>query len=238
MKTKKSKKSSRNKTKWINKHSKQFDLSIFKEDHDDEIENCQAINDGDEALKKCIRLRRLMCSLKYYELLDTINNKQDKDIFLNFMTGIYTDYLDHFTHFITMHQHQLQDINNALITESTYSFKPCNVQKCKFTQRYNGNNEQKKSNKENAADYKFRFYQESMDSLHFYLYHLFDCGLRAVPSAPNDEELKNDDDDNNNIKNGDCFDAEFSRINKTINDRKHITEQFDRFEVKTKFSLY
>ena len=101
------------------KVSEPFDLSIFKENDgddgvDDEIEDCEAMKDGHDALSKCIRLKRLLCSLKYYQILDTIQNEEHQDIFIHFMTSIYCDFLDHYTHLIQHHQHQIEDIHKAL----------------------------------------------------------------------------------------------------------------------------
>eukprot|EP01084_Bolivina_argentea_P090682 163351_1 len=71
-----------------------------------------------------------------------------------------------------------------------------------------------------------------MDSLHFYVFHLFDCGLRTI--------IGNDiDEDNDEIKQDkqEYFDVVFARVTKMINDRKYITSSFARFRNNNKFNM-
>ena len=74
-----------------------------------------------------------------------------------------------------------------------------------------------------------------MDSLHFYCYHLFDVGLRIL-SQDNKQESDDEDDDDEEIKNED-YDFEFARINKNINNRIHLSQSFNRFKGKDKFTI-
>ena len=69
-----------------------------------------------------------------------------------------------------------------------------------------------------------------MDSLHFYLFHLYQCGLRVIQS----EEKEKEDEEKGDKE---YFDAAFSRIVKAINERKHITANFNRFENNNKYNL-
>eukprot|EP01084_Bolivina_argentea_P305059 526947_1 len=66
-----------------------------------------------------------------------------------------------------------------------------------------------------------------MDSLHFYLFHCYDVGIRTKKQddkqQQEEEEKKKDDQ---------YFDAAFSRVNKMISERAHITKQFDRFSTR------
>eukprot|EP01084_Bolivina_argentea_P315794 547251_1 len=69
-----------------------------------------------------------------------------------------------------------------------------------------------------------------MDSLHFYLFHCYDVGIRTKNQDEKQQEEKSDDP---------YFDAAFSRTNKMISTRAHTTKQFDRFSTKknTKFNI-
>ena len=61
--------------------SSSIDLSVFKKDS-----NC---NNNDN-FKSCPQIRALLSGLKYYQLLDIISNKNDRDIFDNCLTEIYS----------------------------------------------------------------------------------------------------------------------------------------------------
>eukprot|EP01084_Bolivina_argentea_P215546 365952_1 len=69
-----------------------------------------------------------------------------------------------------------------------------------------------------------------MDSLHFYLFHCYDVGIRTTETDVQDEKQEKVTDDQ-------YFDAEFSRINKIIAKTASITKHFDRFS-KTKNAKY
>eukprot|EP01084_Bolivina_argentea_P277655 474114_1 len=73
-----------------------------------------------------------------------------------------------------------------------------------------------------------------MDSLHFYLFHCFDVGLRTKQKG-NVKNIGNTD----KKKDSPYFDSAFSRVNKMISERQHITKSFDRFSLKknNKFSI-
>eukprot|EP01084_Bolivina_argentea_P232467 391807_1 len=71
-----------------------------------------------------------------------------------------------------------------------------------------------------------------MDSLHFYLFHCYDVGIRTKTQDEKQQEEEEEKDDQ-------YFDAAFSRVNKIISESEHITKQFDRFSTKknTKFTI-
>eukprot|EP01084_Bolivina_argentea_P189324 325595_1 len=72
-----------------------------------------------------------------------------------------------------------------------------------------------------------------MDSLHFYLFHCYDVGIRTKKQ---DEKQQQQEEEKNDSQ---YFDAAFSRITKIISARAHITKQFDRFSTNknTKFNI-
>eukprot|EP01084_Bolivina_argentea_P305058 526946_1 len=74
------------------------------------------------------------------------------------------------------------------------------------------------------------FYKQTMDSLHFYLFHCYAVGIRTKKQDEKQEEEKKDDQ---------YFDAAFARVNKILSEKAHITKQFDRFSTKknTKFNI-
>ena len=202
--------------------NKQFDLTVFKEENDDECDKSNHRN--------CMAIKRLLAALKYYDALNITNNKKNCNIFDDFINNVY-DYqlLDDFTHLTNEHGEELQEISSSIIDNEMFS--KCNFKTCQFTSRHQrlGNHE----NNGNTLDAKLTFYKETMDSLHFYLFHCFDAGLRTIKH--DDDEIKGDDENKNNLQ---YFDAAFSRINKMISARKDATDSFNRFKTQnTKFRI-
>ena len=81
-------------------------------------------------------------------------------------------------------------------------------------------------------DALLNFYKTVIDSLHFYLFHLYDSGLRVLRKKTDEKEDEEDIEDGNN-----CFDKEFARIQSEINIRKEESGAFSRFENVTKFGI-
>ena len=206
-----------------NPDNKQFDLSVFKEENDSK---CNKSNH-----ENCISIKRLLAALKYYDALNIINNPNHGEIFNEFINEIYHhQLLDDYAHLIDEHGQKLQEIHETIINDK--QFRKCNIKTCDFTARHHRSDNHQ--NNENALDTKFNFYTQTMDSLHFYLVHCFDAGVRTIKH--DDDETKGGDDDNEN--NSEYFDAAFNRINKMISERKHITDSFNRFKTKnTKFTI-
>eukprot|EP01084_Bolivina_argentea_P054605 100134_1 len=197
----------------------EFDLNVFK--YDESLNKC----DGDnslESMNQCVSLNRLLCALKYYTLLDIIKNIQHRDIFSHFITDIYDSFLNDYIHLINHHTNHLYELNKSL-TENKFTL--CNIKKCQFTARHH-------TQIKNALPPALNFFKQTMDSLHFYLFHLFECGLREKKL-----DLNNDDINSEERKDDDYFDAEFSRLHKSMNERKHITASFSRFKTNHKFTI-
>ncbi len=191
----------------------EFDLSIFDREHKEDDEY--------------IFIERLSIALKYYSHLDVINNEEDRNKF-NILIQKYDKLIDDFTILIKKSKQQLYEIQQSLFKNSI--FQICDITKCDFTTRHSNQNEMQNIN--NGLDPILDFYKLTMDSLHFYIFHLFDCGLRTI-------NIGNDIDENDEIKQDkkEYFDAAFARVTKMINDRKYITKSFQRFKNNNKFSM-
>ncbi len=181
------------------------------------------INKRDNPIEACKPVKRLISSLKYYEMLDIINNKDHQNIFTAFIKDIYKIFLDDYNHLVYEHN-DLEDINKAITSKKEFS--TCNILKCKYTGRHNSDDEKQ------IEDGITHFYKTIFDSLHFYLIHLYECGLRIPTSTTNDDNMDNKNDDDNNI----YFDNAFSRVTRLINERQHIISSFNRFK-SNKFSI-
>ena len=79
-----------------------------------------------------------------------------------------------------------------------------------------------KTDNNNLEEAKVFFLSSTMDSLHFHLLHLFECGLRTK------SEVKIVDD--SEMKDLEYFDPEFCRINRMIEERKKTTKTFERLK--------
>ncbi len=174
--------------------------------------------------KADIFIKRLTTALKYYSQLDIINNNKHKDLFINFIQQKYTQLIDDFTLLTKQNKEKLYSIQQLLIKNE--DFKICDIKKCNFSTRHSN-----EINENIQMDPILNFYKITMDSLHFYIFHLFDCGMRTIILNDNENQIKEEK------KDSEYFDADFARINSIINDRKHITQSFARFRNNNKFNI-
>eukprot|EP01083_Nonionella_stella_P296226 1006423_1 len=106
----------------------------------------------------------------------------------------YTHALDDYNHFMTIHSHQIEEINRQM--ENDEQFGTCAMKQCTSFKRYYARNRSEKSDdkkKNQLTDPKLLFYAELFDTLHHFLFHLFDCGMRTQTDV--DEIKMHCDDD-------------------------------------------
>ncbi len=96
------------------------------------------------------------------------------------MNEIYHNLIDDYIHFNNHHSHEIQNINHEITNEASI-FNACKISKCVFTSRHH--NQISKTN-ENILTPTEHFYKTTMDSLHFYLFHCFDVGIRIKKVFP------------------------------------------------------
>ena len=189
---------------------------------------------GNDNYKQCQAMTRLLVGLKYFTLLNIVENENDKEIFSNFISDIYYPFIDDYVHFNNHHSHQLEDINNEIIIidNNQISFDECDILTCPFTTRHH--NTRPHTNSHDLDDDILNFYKQTMDSFHFYLFHCFDVGIRCKK-----QDTKEEKEEKEEQKNDTYFDAAFSRINKMISQRQDITKEFDRFSTakNSKFNI-
>eukprot|EP01084_Bolivina_argentea_P115422 205256_1 len=121
---------------------------------------------------RCDSTFRIINTMKYYSLFNKQNQKsQDhKNRLVQFANNTYRSLLDDFIH-ITQHH------NNELDYIST-SISKCNMQTCSLLSRCYGN----RNNTETETHaYDFVFFTNLLDSIHCYLFHSYDIGLRIKP---------------------------------------------------------
>eukprot|EP01084_Bolivina_argentea_P098392 176834_1 len=188
----------------MNEANVKFDATKFG--HQNRNELC-------ESVQQCNVIPRLITTLQYYSSLDIMKNMEQANNFIEFVDEAHLTLLDDYTHLVNCH-------GNDLIEISKY-ISPCkDIKTCQFTSRHQQVIGTKKAGKEP----KLSFYKNVMDSMHFYICHLYDTGLRSldIDNDLQDEEIKRVDDKN--------FDKEFYRLNKNIRNRNHLTTSFERFK--------
>eukprot|EP01084_Bolivina_argentea_P266303 451653_1 len=207
-----------------------YDLSLFKKDIYE--------NDCNKDLK-CPLLNRLLHALKYCEMLDITTNTKHQQLFERFMNDTYYNLINDYIHFTEQHWHHIAEIKyNILLTE-------CSIMHINYFEE----------NTKSALNPHLNFCKQTMDSLHFYLYHSFMTGSRVDETFSNNEYIPPCERINKFISerkhiatsfdrfkvnnNNEYFDGEFKAINRFISERKHIATSFDRFKVNhnNKFSI-
>ena len=174
--------------------------------------------------KKCIIIQRLLICLKYYSNL--INTKNYKT-FYNFMDKIYKKQIyDDYYHFTKCHEKELKLIKSFAI--KSYKLDKCKLSKCKYSDRHyrvdQDQNNRNRSNNDETMKYN-DIYIETMDSLHYYLFHLTITGMRQNIDTENDQY---DDEKESNPSSSEHFDLSFKRRCDDINKNRNKTKRFKR----------
>ena len=169
---------------------------------------------------KCCSIQRLLCSLKYYTLLNSQDSTQNKAIFNQFIMDIYKyQMIDDFNHMTHQHGQELDQIMEHCINE--YKFIRCDIDTCDYSSRhYRVSNDQHKS--KNKMEPQELIYCDTLDSIHYYLFHLFQSGLRSLNTQPMDGNEKD------MVATDEYYDAEFAKRVETISNTRHKTNRFDR----------
>ena len=175
----------------------------------------------------CPALIRLFISLKYHTNLDVINDRNDQNVFVDFMDNVYPYYLNDIIHFVKEHGHQLQQIYFDLI--NIHGFSKCDLKKCMFASRHYGYQNYQQQN--NDIDLVTEYHVNNMDSLHFHIYHSYDAGLRVSSTQlQNEYNILSKSAQNEEQKDDEYFDIEFKRLRTAISRTARKTELFRRFK--------
>ena len=202
-------------------------LSIFTQLIGDKCDNPEMDKDSNN---HCNPLKRLSAILNIYHKLDIVKNQLHQNMFMQLMTTMYTSFLDDFNHLLIKHKDHLQNIHESMTAADQHGI--CDIERCKFTMRRFGDDGADKSQKmdtKNEIDGKFRFYKNTVDSLHFYIFHLYDLGMRIKDNEYNDEQDENDD-DMKEVDKSIKYELYFKRVRRMISDRSQIGLEFDRFQ--------
>ena len=187
--------------------------------------------------KSCIAFNRLLLALKYNTLLKPQINQNNQQIFVIFMKEVYKhQIIDDLCHFKHCHGDQLIEMEEYLV--QFHGYQPCDLNLCEFANRHYRVNS---NHHNNHNDPYFIFYQDIIDSFHYYLYHLFHAGFRIKSveiqqQNEQDEKTNSDNDDNDEY-----YDVEFEKRKKIISNTREKTQRFKRISnqktQQTKFNI-
>ena len=175
----------------------------------------QCKKDGNPT-NECDYVKRLTQCLKMYAHLDIVNDSKHQSQFTEHMNDGYKQFLDDYIHLISNHSHQLEQINSSL--------DPCDITKCDVTSRRHVQSTDHLMEMKDDEDNLLKFYSRTIDSLHFYLHHLFDVGLRVRANTINDEPALSTE-------------SEFLRVCAAVKAGREVTKSFNRFPSQSKFNF-
>ena len=233
----------------------EIDLTIFNneqkelDDHMVFSDTCDKLCSIDDSFSDlCISLQRIIMAHNYYMLLDIQNNNDHQEIFIRFVNTVYkTNILNDYEHLTKHHRNNIYEINNIITKTSTLpsSHKPCKLKQCAATTRHYARDRKvdKMDEKENEPtqniDEELLFYCNLFDSVHLYLIHAFEFGLRVIPHQYKDKVVIDDSKDNDEYEKKDIYlNHAFKAMTEDIKRKREISAQFSRFNTSNgKFSI-
>eukprot|EP01084_Bolivina_argentea_P163233 284004_1 len=138
--------------------------------------------DDCKSVEKCSCLERIIKALVYIASLDVIENDEDCTKVVEFCEGKAKELIDDFIHITTKHSTD-NDID-AIYCKLRKNCDECDVSNCVLSLRHNRN----KSN-ENSKNSQFIFWRDFFDSIHCYLFHIYDFGYRITKNELNKLQL-------------------------------------------------
>ena len=152
--------------------------------------------------------------------------------FLHFMDKVYQHRIyDDYFHLTKYHQNDLNAIQRFALEE--YQLDGCDLSVCDYTNRHFRTDSQDATNIDNIDTEKMKYlniYIETMDSLHFYICHLFDSALRIHYTSEDDSNAPND------RKDGPYHETHLARLREKIRNSKSKTRRFRRLNAN-KFDI-
>ena len=214
--------------KSMNKPRRKMDLSLFKNTRIVKTESYKTCKD----FKKCIAIRRLLLSLRYYSSLNLKTNKDDQSIFISFVNEVYKQQLtiQDFYHLRMKHDDQIQDILNFAMKNGTFTGE-CDIDSCQFASRHYRVDHDRTSIKSDTDPCLVQAI-DTMDSFHYYLFHLFSTGFRIDPNSIDPENVENKESQTDG-----SYDAELARVGNIISSTKESTQRFHRITGGSKFKI-
>eukprot|EP01084_Bolivina_argentea_P022410 41652_1 len=175
--------------------------------------------DGNECngYNDCSFIKRIMTALAYYHNVSS----NESQTFIYFCDKYYSKrYLQDYIHLMIVHKNDINK-NAMVITNKTCAM----VSGCLSTTRHYRDR--------SVNDGTSNLYIDIFDSVHFYLYHMEECGLRISLNLDDFKDIDSDEDYTN------CKDQIIAFVQNEIESRKEKCEFFKRLDNRknSKFNI-
>ena len=165
----------------------------------------------------CKSVNRILLSLKYYNLLKPRQLLDNESIFSQFVMNIYKYHIfDDFNHMTHEHGQDIHQIMNIAVKHFNLPF--CDLNDCNSSSRHYRVDD----NEDNGISPNLLIYYNVLDSIHYYIFHLFQAGFRF----PNEQGIESGN-ESNRKKNG-HYDGVFARRVRTVANTRNVTQRFAR----------
>ena len=202
--------------------------------------HCNPHSDDIPITKYCSHSLRICAAMRYFHVLrtsTTLNEEEKRELFVQFNQNIYRSLLDDTIHFVKKHENDIERIHREW-TE-IYGLPKCSVTECVQTARHyeRGTRERKRECNNKKEDAVYNVYENEMDRIHFYIFHLFDVGMRVntMSLALSDEEDDEKKVDSVGVSVDKLFAAERDHIKMRRTECKVDFHRFD--EEHSKFTI-
>ena len=214
---------------------KSFDLSIYSDPKSD----CTHSPDDIPITERCSALKRLCTASLYFENMNSskLEDAMKKTLWVEFNEEVYQNVVEDTAHLVQKHDGDIEQIQREW-TER-YGLPKCSISECTKTARHYSRDrrERKKERNNGEEDALYAFHQSLLDRVHFFLFHLFDIGMRvetrSMAQGVEDEEEKE-------VKlEGVAVDKSFAAERDGIRrQREHCPLDLDRFKgTNNKFTI-
>ena len=128
-------------------------------------------SDGSKCISidgRCDYFNRLAKGLEYHKQIH-----QDKNKVMEFVGKVYKSFIDDFNHINQYHNHQIKQMMDLMI--NIHGFTKCKIP-CKSLSRHYRDSK----DEENHHDHVFIFNRNLFDTIHCFIFHSYDVGLRSL----------------------------------------------------------
>lgn len=202
-----------------------MDLTLFTSSEN----QCFGSRATDFKIQDCSHLQRILLGVKYYRLLNLSQNASNTEIFINFYQTVYTQCLNDYQHIISVHSNQIETINAKITNDEQFdTLSARNHGKSKGLERL-------------ITDSRLSFFCELFDSIHEWLFHLFQSGMRVRQNVIMPESVSIDKNQDEFVDNDRFRDDAFARIKKeiqTVREQEFVSDyRFNQGSENSKYEL-